>query len=92
MHGVISDKIVSSVFSEYFILSEGQVPFSFDLLLMKLVTFGWWEIVPFFMKKKNDNNETKINRNNFFFFFFFFGLDISLDFSIRHNIRAVQKR
>ena len=68
MHGVISDKIVSSVFSEYFMLSEGQIPFSFDLLLMKLVTFGWWEIVPFF------------------------SLDSSLDFSIRHNIRAVQER
>ena len=52
MHGVISDKIVSSVFSEYFMLSEGQVPFSFDLLLMKLVIFGWWEIVPFYEKKK----------------------------------------
>ena len=69
MHGVISDKIVSSVFSEYFMLSEGQVPFSFDLLLMKLVTFGWWEIVPFYekKKKKNDNNETKINVIFFFF-------------------------
>ena len=91
MHGVISDKIVSSVFSEYFMLSEGQVPFSFDLLLMKLVIFGWWEIVPFYekKKKKNDNKETKINL--IFFFFFFFSLDISLDFSIRHNIRAVQK-
>ena len=90
MHGVISDKIVSSVFSEYFMLSEGQVPFSFDLLLMKLVTFGWWEIVPFYekKKKKNDNNETKIN----VIVFFFFSLDSSLDFSIRHNTRAVQER
>ena len=62
MHVVISDKIVSSVFSEYFMLSEGQVPFFFDLRLMKLVTFGWWEIVPFYeKKKKNYNNETKIN-------------------------------
>ena len=68
-------------------LSEGQVPFFFDLLLMKLVTFGWWEIVPFY-EKKNDNNETKIN----VIFFFFFSLDSSLDFSIRHNIRAVQER
>ena len=50
MHGVISDKMVSSAFSEYFMLSEGRVPFSFDLLLMKLVIFGWWEIVPFYEK------------------------------------------
>ena len=86
MHGVISDKIVSSVFSEYFMLSEGQVPFSFDLLLMKLVIFGWWEIVPFYEKKKWKQRNK--NKRDFFFFFF---LDISLDFSIRHNIRAVQK-
>ena len=46
-------------------LSEGQVPFFFDLLLMKLVAFGWWEIVPFY-EKKNDNNETKINVIFFF--------------------------
>ena len=40
-----------------------------------------------FMKKKKENNETKIN-----VIFFFFSLDSSLDFSIRHNIRAVQER
>ena len=39
-------------------------------------------------KKKNDNNETKING----MVFFFFSLDSSLDFSIRHNTRAVQER
>lgn len=50
MHGVISDKI-SSVFSEYFVLSEFQIPFTFDLLLMNLLTFGWWEFVPFCERK-----------------------------------------
>ena len=88
MHGVISDKIVSSVFSEYFMLSEGQVPLSFDLLLMKLVTFGWWEIVPFYEKKQKWQQRNKNKRD----FFFFFSWDSSLDFSIRHNIRAVQER
>ena len=39
-------------------------------------------------KKKNDNNETKMN----VIVFFFFSLDSSLDFSIRHNTRAVQER
>lgn len=50
MHGVISDKIYC-VFSEYFMLSEGQVPVTFDLLLMNLLTFGWWEFVPFCERK-----------------------------------------
>ena len=59
MHGVISDKMVSSAFSEYFMLSEGRVPFSFDLLLMKLVIFGWWEIVPFYEKNKKKMTTTK---------------------------------
>ena len=70
MHGVTSDKIVSSVFSEYFMLSEGQVPFSFDVLLMKLVTFGWWEIVPFYEKKKKLQQGNK-NKPDFFLFCFF---------------------
>ena len=46
------------------------------------------KLFPFMKKKKNENNETKIN----VIFFFFFSLDSSLDFSIRHNIRAVQER
>ena len=91
MHGVISDKMVSSAFSEYFMLSEGRVPFSFDLLLMKLVIFGWWEIVPFYEKNKKKWQQPNKNKPDFFFLFFL-SLDISLDFSIRHNIRAVQKR
>lgn len=50
MHNVISEKI-SSDFSEYFVLSEVQIPFTFDLLLMNLLTFGWREFVPFCERK-----------------------------------------
>ena len=45
-----------------------------------------------FMKKKWQQRNKKKNNNKRDFFFFFFSLDSALDFSIRHNIRAVQER
>ena len=44
------------------------------------------KLFPFMKKKWQQRNKNKRD------FFFFFSLDSALDFSIRHNIRAVQER